>query len=42
MIELKQCPKCECSNCGRERYACTIRNVNYYPNCGAKMEQEAR
>ena len=27
----------QCSNCGRERYACTIRNVNYCPNCGAKM-----
>lgn len=28
----------QCSNCGRERYACTIRNVNYCPNCGAKMD----
>ena len=30
----------QCSNCGRERYACTIRNVNYCPNCGAKMDIE--
>lgn len=28
----------QCSNCGRERYACTIRNVNYCPDCGARMD----
>ena len=27
----------QCSNCGQERYACTIRNVNCCPNCGAMM-----
>lgn len=28
----------QCSNCGGEYYACTIHNLSYCPNCGARMD----
>ena len=36
----KQIEGDECSACGFQHYGTNIRNYNYCPNCGAKMDKE--
>ena len=36
----KQIEGDECSVCGFQHYGTNIRNYNYCPNCGAKMDKE--
>lgn len=36
----KQIEGDKCSECGFEHYGTNIRNYNYCPNCGAKMDLE--